>query len=114
MRKLLCALITVSALAMALVASAQAYEAGWTLYYTGYPTPNSHVHIYNNTTGASGGTYSDANGYYQFNGLTYSYSYTIWACSSNSQYESPHRTFTYPGYNIRIDLTESNYVGFCT
>src|SRR5437868_4823392 len=107
MRKLLLVLVAVAALALAIAASAQAFEGGWTLYYTGYPTPNSHVHIINNSTGASGGTHSDSNGYYQFNGLVYGYSYTIWACNVNLNYSSANQTFSYPGYNIRIDLKET-------
>jgi hypothetical protein len=107
MKKLLLVVAAVASLAMIMVASAQAYEAGWTLYYTGYPTPHSDVHITNNSTGASGNTYSDSNGYYQFNGLQYGYSYTIWACNTNFFWKSASSTFTYPGYNIRIDLTEN-------
>ena len=113
MKKLLLVLIAVGALAMAIVASAQAYEAGWTIYHTGYPTPNSHVYIHNNSTGASGSTYSDGNGYYQFNGLSYGYSYTIHACSSDFNWLSPSSNFTYPGYNIRIDLHETIYSPPC-
>ena len=108
MKKLFLAVAAVAAIALAIVASAQAFEGGWTLYYTGYPTPNSHVHITNNTTGTTGSTYSDSNGYYQFNGLVTGYSYTIWACNTNHSYRSDYEPFTYPGYNIRMDLTEKN------
>jgi opacity protein-like surface antigen len=107
MKKLLLILLAVVTLAMATAASAQAYQGGWTLYYTGYPTPHSHVHITNNSTGASGSTYSDSNGYYQFNGMVTGYNYSIWACNTNFVWKSPASSFTYPGYNIRIDLTET-------
>jgi hypothetical protein len=113
MKKLLFASVAVVAVAMTIAASAQAFEGGWTLYYTGYPTPNSHVHITNNSTGATGSTYSDSNGYYQFNGLVTTYSYTIWACHSSFNYWSNYQSFTYPGYNIRIDLKEVNF-GACS
>jgi hypothetical protein len=112
MKKLLLVLVAVVALAMAIAASAQAYEAGWTLY-GGYPTANSHVHITNNSTGAVGGTYSDASGYYQFNGMVTGYNYTIWGCNYLGNYRSNFPNFTYPGYNIRIDLTE-NILASCS
>ena len=110
MKKLLLVLAAAVALAMGIAPVALAFEGGWTLYYTGYPTPNSHVHITNNSTGASGSTYSDSNGYYQFNGMVSGYSYTIWACNTNSLWRSPLDTFTYPGYNIRIDLKETTNI----
>lgn len=113
MRLKLALLGAVVAAAMAFVASAQAYEGGWTLYHTGYPTPNSHVYIHNDTTGTGGSTFSDASGYYQFNGLSYSYRYTIYACSSDFNWVSPSQSFTYWGSNIRIDLTESNPTANC-
>jgi opacity protein-like surface antigen len=108
MKKLLLVVLAVVALAMATAAGARAFEGGWTLYYTGVPTPNSHVHITNNSTGATGSTFSDSNGYYQFNGLVTGYSYTVWACNANNRYRSDYFPFTYPGYNIRIDLKEKN------
>ena len=103
MKRLSLVLVAVAAIALGVASSAAAYEAGWTRYQ-GSPSPGAHVHITNNSTGANGSTYSDSNGYYQFNGMVTGYNYTIWGCHAVFGYRSSFQNFTYPGYNIRIDL----------
>jgi hypothetical protein len=112
MKRLSLVLVAVAAIALGIVSGAQAFEGGWTLY-GGSPSPGAHVRITNNSTGASGGTYSDSNGYYQFNGMVGGYNYTIWGCYALGSYRSTFQNFTYPGYNIRIDLS-LNILTSCT
>jgi hypothetical protein len=74
-------LLAALAAALVLVLSASALTVtGRTVGANGVtPIPSALVHIYNESTGASGSTYSDGSGYYSFGNIASGTTYDYWA-----------------------------------